>query len=258
MFDVKTCIELKYYVYMLINPETNRPFYIGKGENNRVFEHVENVKSGKARLEPKNKEIKEITDKGLEVKHVIVHHGMDEETAFLVEASLIDTLNSIDCSYLTNLVAGHDIEHGLMSDTDISGKYSAVLISSLPNDCLVININKGYKRGMTSDQIYRCVKEFWPFRAGLNPSKFNTVLAEYHGLIVEVYDAKEWYSGISEYNQGTKSRSLGKKRVRYGFNGEVAREETRQLYLGKRIPITTKTYPILYPETVNARLIQNP
>ncbi len=30
--------RIGYYVYVLVNPETNRPFYIGKGKGNRIFQ----------------------------------------------------------------------------------------------------------------------------------------------------------------------------------------------------------------------------
>ena len=39
MFDQLTIEKLDYYVYALINPTDNRPFYIGKGIGNRVFNH---------------------------------------------------------------------------------------------------------------------------------------------------------------------------------------------------------------------------
>ena len=43
MFDNITISKLGYYVYALINPINNKPFYIGKGKENRVFSHKEEV-----------------------------------------------------------------------------------------------------------------------------------------------------------------------------------------------------------------------
>ena len=39
MFDTKTQKALGYYVYMLIDPRDDRPFYVGKGVGNRIFDH---------------------------------------------------------------------------------------------------------------------------------------------------------------------------------------------------------------------------
>ena len=47
MFDEKTKSELKFYVYLLINPETKTPFYVGKGQGNRVFDHLNDAKDGR-------------------------------------------------------------------------------------------------------------------------------------------------------------------------------------------------------------------
>lgn len=33
--------HLGYYVYLYIDPRDNRPFYVGKGKNNRVFAHLD-------------------------------------------------------------------------------------------------------------------------------------------------------------------------------------------------------------------------
>ena len=42
-FTQEVIEQLKYYVYLLIDPTTNKPFYVGKGQGNRIFSHVQSV-----------------------------------------------------------------------------------------------------------------------------------------------------------------------------------------------------------------------
>lgn len=39
-FTPEVCDKLGHYVYGLIDPRNGRYFYIGKGQNNRVFDHI--------------------------------------------------------------------------------------------------------------------------------------------------------------------------------------------------------------------------
>ena len=48
--------KLKWYVYLLSDPNTNEVFYVGKGKGNRVFDHFKNLKKN----DPKSQKIKEI------------------------------------------------------------------------------------------------------------------------------------------------------------------------------------------------------
>ena len=109
MFDEKTKQHLGHYVYFLIDPTTSKPFYVGKGQNDRVFNHIscalENVIPS-----DKYDKIREINALGKTVGHLIVRHGLTEKEAFEIEASLIDTLYFLE-NGLTNVVGGqHSID----------------------------------------------------------------------------------------------------------------------------------------------------
>jgi hypothetical protein len=80
----KSVIEkLGYYVYMLIDPETNKVFYIGKGTGNRIFAHINTAISSPLESDKLSK-IRLIHSKGLQVKHSIIRHGLTEKEAFEV------------------------------------------------------------------------------------------------------------------------------------------------------------------------------
>ncbi len=88
-FPAEVSRRLKTYVYRLIDPRNGETFYVGKGQGNRVFSHSRGEQNliGDD-LDNKVKRIREIRLAGFEVAHVIHRHGMDEKTAFEVEAAL--------------------------------------------------------------------------------------------------------------------------------------------------------------------------
>ena len=83
--------KLKTYVYRLIDPRNGETFYVGKGKGNRVFAHIRGVEGLEDdEINNKLKRIRQIQLAGFEVAHVIHRHGMDDATAFEVEAALMD------------------------------------------------------------------------------------------------------------------------------------------------------------------------
>src|SRR6266699_6594902 len=101
-FSSEVSPKLGWYVYRLIDPRNGETFYVGKGRANRVFAHIHDEQSLDGDdLSNKLKRIREIRLAGFEVAHVIHRHGMDDRTAFEVEAALIDAYSG-----LTNLVDG--------------------------------------------------------------------------------------------------------------------------------------------------------
>ncbi len=222
-FDEKTIAYLQYYVYMLIDPRTKEVFYIGKGKGNRVFDHLDYALDNEDAESAKYDKIREIVASANQVEHIIVRHGLSENEAFLIEASLIDAAEFCGIR-LTNLVAGHKHLEGLMSAGEIIQRYNAEPLQEMGEDCVLININKSYKRFSEDDAIYKATKEAWVI-SKWRQKRLKYALAEYRGIIVGVFQINEWYS----------VELPNRKRLRSGFNGEEAPQEVKELYLNKSV-----------------------
>lgn len=235
MFDALVQEELKYYVYLLVNPSTDEPFYVGKGKGNRVFQHVQ------AALEDDEENLKfdiirEILSNGKQVRHVIVRHGLNEVTALELEAAFLDVfdyLPGMKGFICANQQGGiNSIEKGLMTTDEIIRFYKAEPLDYIDSNCMIININRSYQQGKGKDAIYEATKEIWR----INKQRTKTirfVLSEYHGRIVEVFEVERWYSKERNYNKG--STHYGKKYLGYGFDGVVAPEDIRNRYINRSI-----------------------
>ncbi|NKF50431.1 hypothetical protein G3R49_07560 [Shewanella sp. WXL01] len=218
-FSTEVISRLKYYVYRLIDPRNGETFYIGKGKANRVFAHAQgDIESDE--LSEKMSRIRAIKLAGFDVAHVIHRHGLDEKTAFEVEAALIDAYPGI-----TNIMDGHgNNEFGAMHAVEIINKYSAA-VAEFEHKVLMININ----RSALDNSVYEATRYAW--RISLNKAnQADYVVAVVQGLIVGVFIADNWLEATSE-NFPDKTTVKGRK----GFVGKQAPEEIVKLYLGKRI-----------------------
>lgn len=240
-FDEKTIHKLKAYVYALFDPLESRPFYIGKGKGNRIFQHVEGAifEDKESNKYDKIREIR-ARRKNNKVRHCVIRHGMSDEVAFEVESALIDLANRTGAD-LTNEVTGHNsIENGMMSTDEIVRKYNAQPLNELLHNVVIININKKYKtvrdealQGNTKrsakDLIYESVKQAWVI--GKRRDNIDFVLAEYKGIIVEVYEVIE----VSVNGQLEKWYPVPGCKNRWGFHGRKAASDVRSIYLNKSI-----------------------
>ena len=241
-FDDKTIAELRAYVYALFDPLEGRPFYIGKGRGNRVFQHVEGA-INEDKESNKYETIREIRsrDSNNRVKHTIVRHGMSDEVAFEVESALIDLANRTGAN-LTNEVTGHNsIEIGIMNSDEIIQKYNAQPLNELLHSVVIININNKYKKIRDEalkdntkysgqDLIYEAVKKAWVM--GKRRDTVDYVLSEYKGIIVEVYEVIEVMSNEGNLEKWYKVPGY---KNRWGFHGRRALNNVRDKYLNKSI-----------------------
>lgn len=238
MFDEKTKQNLGFYVYMLINPIDKIPFYIGKGVDDRIFNHINLALTDVNITNVKYDTIREIKKVGGIVGHVIVRHGLSEDEAFQIEAALIDAFEYSGI-LLSNKVGGHNsIEKGLMTSEEIKRLYNAEPLNELSTDCILININKRYKRGNGENAIFEATKGTWTInKKHLQDEQGNIkrkyVLSEYRGLIVEVFKVDRWYLQERGYNPSAKR--FGQTRIGVAFDGIVAEDDIRKLYINKSI-----------------------
>lgn len=90
-----------FYVYQLIDPRDCKPFYVGKGRGQRMYQHEAEARKGKK--SHKCQRIRDIWIAGLEVKREIVQRFDDESKAYIFEDDLIQT---IGLRNLTNEIPG--------------------------------------------------------------------------------------------------------------------------------------------------------
>lgn len=208
--------QLKSYVYRMIDPRTNEIFYIGKGEGNRVLNHVNGIlnSSKSGRFSEKQDQIIEIKAAGLEVHYDIIRHGLTQDEAFLIESVLIDFIGQ---KHLRNEIRGNDSrETGLMTLQEVINKYAATQIKP-EHRCLLININRQYVDGMNDDDIYQATKQSWII--GKKREEVEVVLATYKGIVRGAYMVKKWYP----------------VKKRWGFDCANTNTDLKSLYLNKSV-----------------------
>lgn len=238
MFELSVADKLEAYVYALIDPRTNLPFYIGKGRGNRVFSHVACALDAPSASD-KYDTITEIMNSGNMVNHLILRHGMTDQAAHDVESTLIDFCTVINHP-ITNIVLGHGASSfGLMTADEVTRKYQAAPLSGIDDGFILININKTYTRANGKNTYYEATKESWAIDKS-RTSKLNYALSEYKGFIVEVFKIDNWYPVET-------TDKNGKHRIRWGFNGIIAEVEVRNKYLNKSVKkVRGSANPIRY------------
>ena len=193
-FSEKSLLSIgDFYVYGLIDPRTNKFFYIGKGAGNRVFEHERESLNSPESDKLKLKTIAEIRESGLEVKKVIINCNLTEDEAFAAEAALINAFNYVEGSKLSNIVSGHHSAEALsVEDYERLNGAEKLREEDIKHRILVIKVNRLYDRTMTDDALYDAVRGIW--RASIKTAKsVEYVFGVYNSLIVAVYKPSEWF-----------------------------------------------------------------
>jgi hypothetical protein len=216
--------QLKTYVYRLIDPRSGETFYVGKGKGDRVFAHIRAEVAGDD-LDNKLRRIREIRLAGFEVAHVIHRHGLDDATAFEVEAALIDAYPG-----LANAVVGtRSNDYGVMHAKEIVDRYCAAE-AEFTHKVLLISVN----REASERSLYEAVRYAWKINS-TKARKAEFILATVKGVIKGAFVAHDWLEATAENFPARWAEGDGAD-GRFGFIGEEAPEQILQLYVGKRVP----------------------
>jgi len=225
-FSNYVCNELGLYVYRLIDPRDGQTFYVGKGKDNRVFEHVKCALNGEGDKNlDKVSRIIDIKNAGLDVLHVIHRHKIkDEKTAYEIEAALIDAYPG-----LTNAVGGHNShDFGPRSPIEIKKLYGLEVFPDdlKGNKIIFIKINK-VENYHTKDLILQQTQTAWRIDKN-KASSADLIISVLQGVSIGVFENSEWIpatiSNFKYLNESEENRS--------GFHGKHVSNEIWNYFVG--------------------------
>jgi hypothetical protein len=217
--------RLGFYVYLYVDPRSGQPFYVGKGQGQRVLAHLS--VSGESR---KAKVLAELSQPGLTPRLEVLAHALpSEETALRIEAAVIDLLS---LGELTNLVSGwQSVQFGRMPLSQLVTYYAAKPVA-ITHAALLIRINRLYRHGMPADELYEATRGVWKVGPRRKGAKY--AVAVFEGVVREVYEVERWHpAGTLTYR--TRVHEVLTRDGRWEFEGVVAPEEIRSLYLDRSV-----------------------
>jgi len=190
--------KLGYYVYALVDPRDDKIFYVGKGTNNRAFDHLKG-KDSKGIKGSKRILIEEIIKSGKAPRIDIIRHGLaDEQTAFEVEAAIIDV---IGLDKLTNEVNGHHRERGYFPSDSVVRMYGAETVNTLdlPSNVIAFFLNQTYHPKIGRQELYDATRQFWDISLAKVQAIYENdelvyplALAVVDSVVVAVYQIQQW------------------------------------------------------------------
>ena len=225
--------QLDHYVYLLIDPRNGQTFYIGRGQRNRIFAHI----NEELRLDGKEDDItakletnREIRRAGLEPTHVIHRHGLDEATAKEVEVALMDYTPG-----LTNIAPGTGSRRGPANAVELERRYARKTISPDPDHKLLyIKTGKDAIKAMGS--LYKAVRRSWKLKVE-SAEQADYVIAVVEQVCQGVFKPTRWKPAIDRDG-------------RWEFEGQEIFGEVADRYVDKLIPANKRkpgqAYPVQY------------
>ena len=225
--------KLKHYVYRLVDPRDGHTFYVGKGQGDRIFDHVRDaIDPGKAdeATSEKRDVIQEILRDNHEPLQIVHRHGIEtNEEARLVEAAVMASYMG-----LANVAAPKGRRYGPATVHQLNSRYAARTVEIL-GPAVRITITEESLASKNGD-IYRAVRTAWPIgRERLRQLNgiSHHVMVMMGGICRAVYEVAPggWTPWPEEDG-------------RYEFTGTLAAADIRERYIGRAFKTTRR--PLRY------------
>jgi hypothetical protein len=160
---------------------------------------------------------------------ILVHGLPDEETAFRIEAAVIDVL---ELAELTNQVRGWGtVQHGRAPLSELIAAYGAVPVE-ITDPTILIRINRQYRPAMDPNALYEATRGSW--RVGERRERAKLAMAVYEGVVRGVYEIEAWHpAGSTPY--ATRDVVKLTREGRWEFTGREARQDLQDRYLGRSV-----------------------
>lgn len=223
--------HLGFYVYELVDPVSQHVFYVGKGVGDRVNVHCKLADLSKTKKSEKISQIRAET--GRDPVHRIVAHNLSEETAFLLEAVLIEHLGLTD---LKNKARGHGCNALMLDVEEINALYAPREVSSAEIEVptIFVSLNGGRELKPYPD-IKNDPKALSERTLGdwvvsnFNANLFKQIVGCFNGLARVVYDVDGWDEFPYPKRARKRFRSLGRNDASHLIGARVLTPEGRCL-----------------------------
>jgi hypothetical protein len=218
--------HLGFYVYLYIDPRTNEPFYVGKGQGERALAHLSDTTESR-----KVTRIKDILASGREPGiDILVHDLASEEAALRIEAAVIDAIGP---DRLTNEVRGWESgKVGRMPLAELVALYAARPVEVV-HPALLIRINRLYRYGMGLAELYEATRGIW--RVAQKGVRARYAFSVFHGVVREVFEIKSWHPERTTAYHIRVFDDPTPKPGRQEFSGKPAEENIRNQYVGRSV-----------------------
>jgi uncharacterized protein len=217
--------KLGHYVYLYVEPRSNRPFYVGKGRGTRVLDHLRDLQPS-----AKRKFIAKLRAAKTEPRLEILTHGLpDAETALCVERAVIDVLG---LSVLANQCRGsRSTDRGRQTLSELTARYSARSVK-VRHPALLVRSSLLFNERMSPVHMYEATRGTW--NVGERRTKARYAFAVLAGVVREVYRIAAWHpAGSTPY--ATRDHDDVAVTGRWEFTGQPAPEAIRRQHVDRSV-----------------------